>query len=288
MKTILMDGNIVSNSLTVNLKNKISKLNSKIKIAIFKINDDKATNIYIYNKIKKCNYFNIGVELFEYDKNVNEETIIEDIKKCNNDKNINGIMVELPIYKTLNIKRILNNISPNKDIDGLTDTNMNKLINNEKCFIPCTVLGIEKLLNYYDIDTKNKRVTIINRSKLIGIPLYFRLLNKDCTVTICHSKSNNIDEMCRNSDIIVSAVGQKNLLNQKYVNDKSIIIDAGIVQIGNKIYGDTDFENVYNKCAYLTKVPGGIGPMTIISLIENLYYAYCIQNEEDDNYEKNN
>ena len=282
MKTIIMDSKNILNLIEKDLKKYTSKFNN-IKLAVFKINDDKATEIYINNKIKKCNQYGIETIIFKYDSNIDEETIIKDIEKCNEDKKITGIMVELPIYKNLNQRKIINSINPIKDVDGLTDINMNKLVNNESCFVPCTVSGIEKILDYYNINIYEKNITIINRSNLIGIPLFFRLLNRDCTVTVCHSKTSNIETICKNSDIIVSAVGKRNFIDENYINEKSIVIDAGITTENNKVYGDVNFEAVINKCAYLTKVPGCVGPMTVISLIENLYLAYCMQNGDDEN-----
>lgn len=280
MKTILMDGNLVSNDISINLK---EKKKIRPKLAILKINDNPATDVYIKNKIKKCKEFGIEVEVIKYNKDVNDSIIIDKINDLNNNKYINGIIVELPIYKNLDEYKIINAINSEKDVDGLTDINMTKLINNQECFVPCTVLGIEKLLKYYNIEIKGKKITIINRSNLIGKPLFFRLINNDCTVTICHSKSKNISKICKDSDIVITAIGIKKMIDDKYINENSIIIDAGIIKENNKIFGDVDFEKVNNNCSYLTKVPGGVGPVTIISLIENLYYAYSIQNKKGDN-----
>ena len=273
----ILDGIEVSKKIQNNLINKINELDIKPKLVIFKINNDKSSNIYINQKIKKCKELNIDVELYEYNEEANEKDIINKIEECNKDKSINGIIIELPIYNKFNQHKILNTIDINKDVDGLTDKNMINLINNNKCFIPCTVLGIEKLLDYYNIELNNKKVSIINRSNLIGKPLLYRLINKDSTVTICHSKTNNIEKICKESDIIVTAVGKKDLINKDYINNNSIIIDAGIIKVDGKIYGDVNYNDVEGRCAYITKVPGGVGPMTVISLMSNIYDAYINQ-----------
>ena len=279
MKTIILDGIETSKKIENDLLEKIKKLDNKPKLAIFKINNDKSSNIYINQKIKKCKELNIDVELYEFNEDSNERDIINKINECNNDISINGIIVELPIYNKFDQHKIVNTINIEKDVDGLTDINMINLINNNKCFIPCTVLGIEKLLKYYNIDVTNKKIAIINRSNLIGKPLFYRLINKDCTVTICHSKTENTDKICKDSDIIVTAVGKKDLINKNYINNNSIIIDAGIIKIDNKIYGDVNYNDVIDNCSYLTKVPGGVGPMTVISLMTNIYDAYINQNK---------
>lgn len=266
----ILDGVKASQDIEKKLKNRIK---NKLRIALIQINNDSSSNAYINSIIKKCQEFNIEVELKKF-KNEAEEEIIKYIEKLNENSKINGIIISTPISSKYNKKRIINTISETKDIDGQTDINMIKLMNNENCFIPCTVLGIENILKYYKIDINEKNVTIINRSNTIGKPLMFRLLEKDCTVTICHSKTKKLKEICKQSDVIVTAIGKKQYLDRSYTSENQIIIDAGITVEEGKIYGDVK-EDI--DCLYITKVPGGIGKMTIISLIENLYNAYIIQ-----------
>ena len=253
----ILDGVKASQDIEKKLKNRIK---NKLRIALIQINNDSSSNAYINSIIKKCQEFNIEVELKKF-KNEAEEEIIKYIEKLNENSKINGIIISTPISSKYNKKRIINTISETKDIDGQTDINMIKLMNNENCFIPCTVLGIENILKYY-------------RSNTIGKPLMFRLLEKDCTVTICHSKTKKLKEICKQSDVIVTAIGKKQYLDRSYTSENQIIIDAGITVEEGKIYGDVK-EDI--DCLYITKVPGGIGKMTIISLIENLYNAYIIQ-----------
>lgn len=270
----ILDGVKASKDIEKELKSKIKK---ELKLAIIKTNNDSSSNSYINSIIKKCQEFNIEVILRYFEKE-SEEEIIKNIEKLNYDSKINGIIISKPIPSKYSEKRIVNAISEIKDIDGQTDINMIKLMNNEKSFIPCTVLGIENLLNYYKVNINEKKVTIVNRSNTIGKPLMFRLLEKDCTVTICHSKTKNLKDICKQSEVIITAVGKKHYLDKSYTTKNQIIIDAGITVEGNKIYGDVSDE-VQENCQYITKVPGGVGKMTIISLIENLYKAYKNQNK---------
>lgn len=273
----ILDGRLVSKEHESKLKKNIK---DKMKLVIIKANDSKESDKYIYQKVKKCIDLGIEVELKEYKEKCTNEEIIKDIEKFNKDKSVNGIIVELPLYNHLDDDMILNSINEYKDVDGLTDKNMSKLINNEDCFIPGTVRGILSLLSYYDIDFKDKKVTIINRSKLIGKPLYYYLTNKGIDVNMVGHSTKDIKKICKNSHILITGIGKREVIDKSYVKNNAVVVDAGINVECGQIFGDVYFEDVKSKCDYISKVPGGVGPMTVISLFENLYDAYLMQNKK--------
>ena len=273
----ILDGRLVSKEHESKLKKNIK---NKMKLVIIKANDSKESDKYIYQKVKKCIDLGIDVELKEYKEKCTNEKIIKDIEKFNKDKAVNGIIVELPLYNHLDDDMILNSINEYKDVDGLTDKNMSKLINNEDCFIPGTVRGILSLLSYYDIDFKDKKVTIINRSKLIGKPLYYYLTNKGIDVNMVGHSTKDIKKICKNSHILITGIGKREVIDKSYVKNNAVVVDAGINVECGQIFGDVYFEDVKSKCDYISKVPGGVGPMTVISLLENLYDAYELQNKK--------
>lgn len=273
----ILDGKLVSNKIEEELKKKIK---DQLKLVIIKASDSKESDKYIYQKVKKCIDLGIEVELKEYKEDVTNEKIIKDIEKFNKDKLVNGIIVELPLYNHLDDDMILNSISEYKDVDGLTDKNMSKLINNEDCFIPGTVRGILSLLSYYDIDYKDKKVTIINRSRLIGKPLYYYLTNKGIDVNMVGHSTKDIKKICKNSHILITGIGKREVIDKSYVKNNAVVVDAGICVDCGQIFGDVYFEDVKSKCDYISRVPGGVGPMTVISLFENLYDAYLMQNKK--------
>lgn len=173
--------------------------------------------------------------------------------------------------------KVIEKISPLKDVDGLTSQNMGKLFTGNKALVPCTALGIIKMLEYLNIDLQGLNVTVVGRSKLVGLPLIALLLNKNCTVTVCHSKTKNLQEKTKKADALIVAVGQKELITKDYVKDDAIVIDVGINRYQNKLYGDCNFNELLPKCKYITPVPGGVGPLTVIMLINNIIEAYYLQ-----------
>ncbi len=267
----LLDGKLVSKEHEEKLKRLIKE---KMKLVIIKANESKESDKYIYQKVKKCIDLGIEVELKEYKEDVTNDIIVNDIEFYNNDKDVTGIIVELPLYNHLDDDIILNKISLNKDVDGLTDENMSNLINNKECFIPGTVRGILSLLDYYGIDFFNKKVTIINRSKLIGKPLYYYLTNKGVDVNMVGHSTKDIKKICKNSHILITGIGKREVIDKSYIKNNAVVIDAGINVECGQLFGDVFFDDVKSKCDYITKVPGGVGPMTVISLFENLYDAY--------------
>ena len=262
---MILNGRIIKDKILNELKEKVINNDLNIGFAIIQIGNDIASEIYINEKKKMCDYVGYNFYHYKYDSNVIEKDIINKINELNNDKNIHGILIQLPIPKSLNKDNIINSINVNKDIDGLR---------NNSVFIPCTPLGILYFIDYYKIDVVNKNIVVIGKSNLVGKPISELLIERGSNVIICDSKTNKLSEYTKNSDIIIIAIGKANFLTKDMIKDNSIIIDVGINRVDNKVCGDVDFDDVKDKVSMITPVPGGIGPMTISSLALNLYKAY--------------
>ena len=273
----ILDGKKLSNEIIEELKVRCDELKEKgikPKFAVIMVGNDKASQIYVKNKRKACE--RIGIECVEcfLDENIQQKELIDKIKELNSDNTIHGILLQSPIPKHLNINEAFETISPKKDVDGFNPTNVGKLCLNQNTFVSCTPFGIIKLLDKYGIDLAGKKVTIIGRSNIVGKPLIQCFLNKNATVTICHSKTDDIKEHTKDADIVVVAIGKPIFLKENMVKKNSVIIDVGINRDDNgKIIGDVDFENVSKKSSYITPVPGGVGPMTIAMLMNNVIKA---------------
>lgn len=275
----ILDGKKIKAEKESELKKEISSFNRKPGIAVIQIGNNEASNVYIKNKEKTAQYLGCEFTHIKFDEDVKEKEVIKKIDELNNDKSIDGILIQMPISEHLNVNKIQNRVSAFKDIDGLTDINAGLLVHNKDSFIPCTPKGIIEILKYYNIDAKGKHVVIVGRSDLVGKPLVNLMLNNNATVTVCHSYTSNLKEITKLADILIVAVGKKHIINEDMVKDGVIIIDVGINRVDNKLYGDVDFENVKNKCSYITPVPGGVGQTTVLSLYENLIKAYKINNK---------
>ena len=271
---IILDGKKVSNKKLLTLKEKVSKLNRKLGLAIIEIGDNKESKIYINQKKKIALYLNYNCQIFSFDEQTPEENIINKIKELNNDNNIDGIIVELPIPKKYSQEKIINAIIAEKDIDCLTNKNIAKLNNNTPYLLPCTPKGLLDLLDYYKITLKNKNITIIGKSILVGTPLYNILKNNNISVNLLDSKTENITNYTLYSDIIIIAIGKKQFLKNNMIKKDTIIIDVGINYYNGHIYGDVDYESVKENVSYITPVPGGVGPMTIYELMDNIYLTH--------------
>ena len=253
------------------------------KLAVIMVGDDKASQIYVKNKSKACQ--EIGIEFEEYflGNDIKQEELIELIQKLNLDKSINGILLQSPIPKLLDINEAFRTILPEKDVDGFNPINVGKLCLNQETFVSCTPFGIMKMFEEYDIDLTGKNVTILGRSNIVGKPLIQCCLNKNATVTVCHSKTKDLKEHTKNADIVISAIGKAKFVTADMIKDEAIVIDVGINRNENgKIVGDIDFENVSSKASYITPVPGGVGPMTIAMLMNNVIKATKLQNRRSE------
>lgn len=269
-----IDGKIISSKIKEELKTEIKTYMIKPCLAVIQIGNDEASNVYISAKQKACSEVGIYLKHIKFDEDSREIEIINKIIELNNDEYVHGILLQLPIPEKFNEEKLINYISRNKDVDGLTDINVGKLINNKKCLVSCTPQGIIKLLEESGVSISGKNVVIVGRSKLVGKPLISLFLNNDATVTVCHSKTNNLKEFTKNADILVVAVGKKHLITEDMVKEDSVVIDVGINRIDGKLYGDVDYENVKNKVSLITPVPGGVGPMTVAILLCNVNTVY--------------
>lgn len=278
---ILIEGNKLKEKIIKELKEKTKKLPRPIKIAIIQVGENESSTIYINQKKKLEQEINILINHVKLQEKTKEQEIIKIINKLNQDKEIDGIMVQLPLPKHLNTKTIINKIDERKDIDGLTDSNIIKLYNNNYTLAPCTPIGILKLLELYKIDVEDKNIVILGRSDIVGKPLSILLINSNATVTLCHSKTKDIKKITNKADILISAIGRPKLITKDYIKENAIIIDVGINKDKNKkLCGDIDFEDVKEKTSYITPVPKGVGPATIAIFLENSYKAYLLNNKK--------
>lgn len=272
-----LDGRKVKEVGLENLKSKLAKLDKTLTLAVIQIGNDPASNIYVSNKNKTatklgCNFIHI-----KFDETVEEKEVLEKIDELNYDEDIDGILVQMPIPKHLNETLIQNRVKSYKDVDGLTDINAGLLVHNKDSLISCTPHGILTLLNYYDIKISKKHVVIVGRSNLVGKPLINLMLNNDATVTVCHSKTENLSDITKTADILIVAVGRPNFIKEDMVKDGAVVVDVGINRVDDKIVGDVDFDSVSKKVSAITPVPGGVGQMTILELFNNLYKAYHLR-----------
>ena len=244
------------------------------KLAVIMVGNDKASEVYVRNKSKACNEIGIEFEEFLLDSNIKQEELIDLIKKLNNRKDVHGILLQSPIPEHLNIREAFDTIDYRKDVDGFNPINIGKLAIGEDAFVSCTPYGVVKMLEEYNIPIEGKRAVIIGRSNIVGKPLIQCLLNKNATVTICHSRTKNIDEITKEADILIAALGKPKFVKENMVKENAVVIDVGINRNEEgKLVGDVDFENVSKKASYITPVPGGVGPMTIAMLMNNVVKA---------------
>ena len=270
---MILDGKKIRNRLLEDYKRQIREENLKLTLAILLVGDNKESMVYINNKLKYCDYVGIKTKFIKLDSNILEDEVINIIEDLNNDDSITGIILQSPVPKHINFENCIRKIDYKKDVDGFTKDSLFSLVYNKNGLRPCTPKGIIKLLEEYNISLKGKKVCIIGRGNIVGKPLIFEFLNKDATVIILHSKSINIKEETLKADIVVACAGVPNLVTSDMIKDNAIVIDVGITVVDNKIHGDVDFEKVKQKASYITPNPGGVGPMTIAMIIENIINA---------------
>ena len=277
---IKMDGKALSLTLEAELKLKVDALrekNARIpKLVVILVGDNPASQTYVKNKAKACERVGFLSEIIELDGSISQEIVLSTIDHLNRDDAVDGILVQLPVPKHLDAKAIVHALDPNKDVDGLHPLNVAKLYENEKGFVPCTPKGIMRLLKEYHIDVVGKHCVVLGRSNLVGRPVAQLLLNENATVTICHSKTQNLSEFTKQADIIVVAIGRAHFLTSKDVDHAECIIDVGINRVDGKLVGDVAYDELLNKVDAMTPVPGGVGPMTIGMLLENTLEAYTM------------
>jgi methylenetetrahydrofolate dehydrogenase (NADP+)/methenyltetrahydrofolate cyclohydrolase len=277
---IKMDGKALSLSLEAELKLKVDALrekNARIpKLVVILVGDNPASQTYVKNKAKACERVGFLSEIIELDGSISQEIVLATIYRLNRDETVDGILVQLPVPKHLDAKAIVHALDPNKDVDGLHPLNVAKLYENEKGFVPCTPKGIMRLLKEYQINVVGKHCVVLGRSNLVGRPVAQLLLNENATVTICHSKTQNLSDFTKQADIIVVAIGRAHFLTSKDVNHAECIIDVGINRVDGKLVGDVAYDELVDKVDAMTPVPGGVGPMTIGMLLENTLEAYTM------------
>ena len=273
----ILDGRIIKEQVFDMLKEKVSGLSVKPSFVVIQVGNVEASNIYIRHKKKMAEYIGYDFSLMKFDENVSEDYLINEIKKLNNDDNINGILVQMPLPDHIDAGRIQNAVTPIKDIDGLHDLNAGILFHKKNTLYPCTPLGAMKLLKWYNIPLSGINAVVVGRSNLVGKPMAMMLTNADATVTLCHSKTKNLGEITKNADLLVVAVGSPKLIKSDMVKDGAIVIDIGINKTDSGLCGDVDFDNVSKKVSAITPVPGGIGQMTVAMLANNILKAYEIQ-----------
>lgn len=272
--SVIIDGKELNLKVQEQIKSEIKNCMIRPSVAVIQVGDNPASNSYIKNKEKSCNGVGIYFRLYKFEDGTPELTIINKIKELNNDEYVNGILIQLPLPPQYNEKRLVNTISNAKDVDGLTDINTGRFVNGKKTLIPCTALAVMRILEEENISLLGKHVVIIGRSKLVGKPLATLMLNNDATVTTCHSKTANLEEFTRMADIVVAACGVPKLLKADMIKEGAVVIDVGINRVNGKLVGDVDFEEVSKKASYITPVPGGVGPMTVAMLLENIVLCY--------------
>ncbi len=278
----IIDGKKTASNLIEKLKTEVSKNEKKPGLAVILANDDPASKIYVASKEKKSKELGFNSFVYKFEKNVSQKEIIDLIKKLNGDENVDGILVQLPIFDHLKENEIIETITPQKDVDGFHPINVGKLnLGLKPHAIPCTPKGIIKLLKKYEINLEGKKTVVIGRSNIVGKPLCALLTQENATVTLAHSKTKNLKEITLNSEIIISATGQKGLITADMVKNGAVVVDVGIIRQKNgSLKGDVDFEQVSKKTSLITPVPGGVGPMTIACLMENTYELFLEHNKK--------
>ncbi len=275
----IINGKEIAENILNNIKKEVENFDVKPTLAVIIVGNDPASKVYVKNKIKKSEFLGFNSILKELPEDIQKEELLDVIKNLNNDKNVNGILLQLPLPNGLDEKDFLDEISPIKDVDGFTTYNSGKLFKGEKPYsIACTPKGIIKLLETKNINLEGKVAVVVGRSNIVGKPVANLLLQKNATVIQAHSKTKNLPEILKLADIIISATGKEEFIKGDMVKEGAIIIDVGITRNKNgKLTGDVDFESVYNKVSYITPVPGGVGPMTIATLMENTLELYKLQ-----------
>lgn len=278
----IIDGKIISQSVKDRVKNEISLLKEKgitVCLAVIIVGDDPASRIYVNNKKKACEYTGIKSVEYALDGSTTQQELKELIKKLNEDDSVTGILCQLPLPDHINPKKIIETISPKKDVDAFHPVNVGRLMVGDARFLPCTPAGVLEMLDYHNIDVAGKKCVVVGRSNIVGKPMAMLMLQRNATVTVCHSKTENLPSFTREADILISAVGKSGLITADMVKDGAVVIDVAMNRNDEqKLCGDVDFENVSKKASYITPVPGGVGPMTISTLMKNTLTAARIQN----------
>ena len=267
----IIDGKKISQDIKDELKEKVTALKdtgTEVALAVIQVGNDPASSVYVRNKKKACEY--IGIRSYELPEETTEDALIELIEKLNKDETVNGILVQLPVPKHIDPDKIIRTISPEKDVDGFHPQNVGKLVIGEEGFVSCTPAGVIQLLKRSGIEISGKNCVVVGRSNIVGKPMALLMLRENATVTIAHSKTKNLKELCQTADILIVAIGKPQFITADYVKEGAVVIDVGIHRDeNNKLCGDVRYEEVAEKASAITPVPGGVGPMTIAMLMSN-------------------
>jgi len=277
----LIDGKVISAAVKERVKSGVAELNNKgitVGLAVIIVGEDPASKVYVANKKKACEALGIISEEYALPETTTEAELLALIEELNNKKSINGILCQLPLPRHLDEKLIINSILPEKDVDAFHPSNVGKIMIGDFDFVPCTPAGVMEMLAYEGIEVEGKSCVVIGRSNIVGKPMNMLLLHKNGTVTICHSRTKNLKEVCLGADILVAAVGKAGFVTADMVKEGAVVIDVGINRVDGKLCGDVDFDAVKEKASAITPVPGGVGPMTIAMLMQNTLTAAKRQN----------
>lgn len=282
--SVVIDGKTTAAKIRASVKNDCDKIfavhGKRPKLAIVLVGDNPASQIYVASKERACAEVGMESVVVRLPENSDQNTVEKAVSELCLDETINGVMVQLPLPKTLNEKPVLELIPFEKDVDGLTSANAGRLFHGEKCLVPCTPKGVIALLKEYDIPLSGKNAVIIGRSNLVGKPLSILLLNENCTVTVCHSKTESLSDFTKKADILVVAIGKDRFVKSDMVKPDAVVIDVGINRTEDGLHGDVDYQSVKEIVGYITPVPGGVGPMTVAMLLQNTVEAFNLQNSD--------
>ena len=270
----LINGKEVAEKIKLQVKEEIKSLGKDVTLSVVIVGDNPASKVYVNNKKKACKL--VGIQSLEYGlpENTSEDELLSLIDRLNNYNYVDGILVQLPLPRHINTDMVIERINPEKDVDGFTAINTGKLWLGQYDIAPCTAIGVIELLDYYNIDIAGKHCVIVGRSNIVGKPVAALMLERNATVTVCHSKTQNLYDITRTADILITAVGKPKFITRDMVKDGAVVIDVGINRDENgKLYGDVDFDNVKDKTTAITPVPGGCGPMTVAMLVKNTLEA---------------
>lgn len=274
----ILDGSALAKKMRAEIKIETEKYINKYHVqphlAVILVGADPASETYVKFKEKACNQVGMKSTVINKPSDITERELLEIIAELNNDPLVHGILLQLPIPDHIDLEKVVNAISPEKDVDGFANENVAKLSKNQDALVPCTPLGIIRLLEEYKIKTEGEHCVILGRSQIVGKPMAQLMLQKNSTVTICHSRSKNLPELAKQADILIAAVGKAHMVDETFVKEGAVVIDVGVSRIDGVIYGDVNFDKVKDKASYITPMPGGTGPMTIACLLENTLKCY--------------
>lgn len=281
--TKIIDGKQIAQKRLLQLKEKVDSHHKKPLLSFILVGEHAPSMSYVKMKQKACEKSGISSRIIRFSETIEEKNLLKEIEKQNTDPLVDGLLVQLPLPKHISINKVLLAIDPYKDIDGFCPVNMGRLLIGNPLFVPCTPLGIKNLLMEENISVEGKHVVIVGRSQIVGKPLACLLVQKDqganATITIAHSRTNNLSEITKSADILVAAIGHPFFIKKNMLKKDSVVIDVGINRVQGKIVGDVDFSGVIDQVKKITPVPGGIGPMTIVSLLENTYKSFLLRNK---------